>query len=66
MWGALGPAGTGRLAGLGLVAMVALGACASQKGALNEDTFDARKKLTRELMNRGDWGPAFAYADALP
>ncbi|MDB4979968.1 MAG: Tetratricopeptide 2 repeat protein [Myxococcales bacterium] len=42
-----------------------LAACASQKDTLTGDTFDARRKLTRELINRNDWGPAFVYADAL-
>jgi Flp pilus assembly protein TadD len=42
-----------------------LSACASQKNTLATDTFDARRKLTRELINRNDWGPAFVYADAL-
>lgn len=47
-----------------LLALATLGtACASQSGALNTDTFVARKKLTRELVGRGDWASAFAYAD---
>ncbi len=55
-----------RRAALPLVAVVlALGACASQTGSLNNDTFGARKKLTRELVSRGDWSSAFAYADAM-
>jgi superkiller protein 3 len=44
---------------------LALAACASQQGALNGDAFEARKKLTRQLVARGDWGSAFAYADQL-
>jgi Flp pilus assembly protein TadD len=44
---------------------VQLGGCASQSGSLNGDTFLARKKLTRELMSRGDWASSFAYADGL-
>jgi Flp pilus assembly protein TadD len=48
-----------------LLAAATLGACASQKNTLASDTFDARRKLTRELINRGDWGPAFAYVDGL-
>jgi Flp pilus assembly protein TadD len=69
-----GPAASGRRArssragaGLARTALVlsALAGCATQRGGLNTDTFEARKKLTRELVNRGDWGPAFAYADAL-
>ncbi|HVZ74116.1 MAG TPA: tetratricopeptide repeat protein [Polyangia bacterium] len=52
-------------AGAALAMALLLGACATQKTSLNSDTFDARKKLARELANRGDWTPAFAYADAL-
>jgi Flp pilus assembly protein TadD len=47
------------------LAALALGACASQTGTLNRDTFEARKKLTRELVARGEWGAAFSYADSL-
>jgi Flp pilus assembly protein TadD len=59
-----------RLGGAAIVraaTLVALGglACASQQGALNPDTFEARKKLTRELVARADWSTAFAYADQL-
>jgi Flp pilus assembly protein TadD len=50
---------------IGLALLAALGACASQKGGLNGDTFDARKKLARELVSRSDWASAFAYADQL-
>ncbi len=50
---------------LALLLSCSLGACASQKNTLANDTFDARRKLTRELINRNDWGPAFVYADAL-
>jgi Flp pilus assembly protein TadD len=46
-----------------LLAALSLGACAGQQ--LNGDTFEARKKLARELERRGDWTPAFTYADAL-
>jgi Flp pilus assembly protein TadD len=42
-----------------------LGACASQSGQLNGDTFQARKNLARELERRGEWAPAFSYADQL-
>jgi Flp pilus assembly protein TadD len=41
-----------------------LGACAAQ-AQLNGDTFEARKKLARELERRGEWTPAFGYADQL-
>lgn len=44
---------------------LALGACASQHGQLAGDTFEARKKLVRELERRGEWTPAFAYVDNL-
>ena len=47
-----------------LAALSGLGACAGQQ-QLNGDTFEARKKLARELERRGDWTPAFSYADAL-
>jgi Flp pilus assembly protein TadD len=49
------------------VLALALGvcACASQKGQLTGDTFDARKKLVRELEKRGEWTPAFSYVDVL-
>lgn len=40
-------------------------ACASHKGQLAGDTFDARKKLVRELERRGEWTPAFSYVDVL-
>lgn len=42
-----------------------LGACASQSGQLNGDTFTARKRLARELERRGEWAAAFSYADQL-
>jgi Flp pilus assembly protein TadD len=56
-----------RLASPLLAAAVAIlvAACASQSGSLRGDTFEARKKLTRELVSRGDWPNAFAYADEL-
>jgi len=44
------------------------GGCATTQtggGALTQDTFEARKKLTRELIARGDAATAFAYADGL-
>jgi Flp pilus assembly protein TadD len=39
--------------------------CATQSTALNQDTYEARKKLTRELITRGEWPAAFGYADGL-
>jgi len=45
--------------------LVALAACASQEGTLKHDTFDARKKIARELVARSDWANAFAYADGM-
>ena len=56
-----------QLAGLALALSLTLGACATHSTSLagSADTYDARKKLTRELMNRGEWATAFAYADAL-
>jgi Flp pilus assembly protein TadD len=47
-----------------VAAIGGLGACATQS-QLGSDTFEARKKLTRELERRGEWTPAFAYADQL-
>jgi Flp pilus assembly protein TadD len=46
-----------------LAVVVALGACASQQGRLKTDSYEARKKLARALIARGDWTNAFAYAD---
>jgi Flp pilus assembly protein TadD len=54
-----------RAAGLALALAVGLAACASQKGSLNGDTYEARKKLAREFVARGEWEAAFSYADAL-
>jgi Flp pilus assembly protein TadD len=47
-----------------IAAFGCLGACATQP-QLGSDTFEARKKLARELERRGEWTPAFAYADEL-
>jgi Flp pilus assembly protein TadD len=55
----------GARAALAFAAAGCLGACASQTTELNGDTFEARKKLARELEKRGDWTPAFAYASDL-
>jgi Flp pilus assembly protein TadD len=58
--------GVGRRARwLALSALVLGAACATQAGQLKTDTYVARKKLARELMARGDWASAFAYADGL-
>jgi Flp pilus assembly protein TadD len=44
----------------------AAGGCAtSSSGGFNKETFEARKKLARELAARGDFDNAFAYADQL-
>jgi Flp pilus assembly protein TadD len=51
-----------------LAASAAAGGCAtsaSSSGGLNKETFEARKKLARELAARGDYDNAFAYADQL-
>jgi Flp pilus assembly protein TadD len=51
---------------LGALGALGLGGCATtQGGELTQDTFAARKKLTRELIARGDPATAFAYADGL-
>lgn len=50
---------------LTLLLALAAGGCATQSGGLTNDTYLARKKLTRELIARSDWQTAFAYADAL-
>lgn len=45
----------------------AAGGCATttHETRLKHDAYDAKKKLTRELIVRGDWANAFAYADDL-
>lgn len=48
-----------------LVALATGGCVAHQEGALRGDTYEARKKLTRELVARQEWPAAFAYADEL-
>jgi Flp pilus assembly protein TadD len=47
--------------GLGVLTL----GCATTQGPLGGDTFEARKKLARELEHRGEWTPAFTYADQL-
>ena len=55
-----------RLVTAGALALVLwAGGCATQSSALNQDTFEARKKLTRELIARDEWATAFGYADAM-
>ena len=45
--------------------ILAAGGCASQESALNRETYETRKSLTRELIVRGQWPSAFSYADSL-
>jgi len=57
-----------KMAVAALVLAGAAGGCAhsgSPASAAAPDTFEARRKLVGELMARGDWQPAFAYADQL-
>jgi Flp pilus assembly protein TadD len=61
-----------RSRGLPLLVLLLFGACASRSGAggagpslRHEDTFEARKRLTGELVARGEWAAAFFYADQL-
>jgi Flp pilus assembly protein TadD len=49
----------------GMAAGCAHGSGAPSGLAAQPDTFEARRKLTGELMARGDWQPAFAYVDQL-
>ena len=58
-------ASAGALAGAIWLGTCWSGGCATQSGQLDGDTFQARKKLARELERRGEWGPAFSYADQL-
>jgi Flp pilus assembly protein TadD len=57
----------GRLALLltSLLGLAAGGCVAHQEGALRGDTYEARKKLARELVARQEWPAAFAFADEL-
>jgi Flp pilus assembly protein TadD len=48
-----------------LVMVLALGGCATLFGPKRSDTFEARKRLTRELVARQDWSAAFFYASQL-
>jgi Flp pilus assembly protein TadD len=52
---------------LALLATAVLGGCASTGGMSKTDqaAFNARKQLTRELVTRGEWDTAFAYAGEL-
>ena len=58
-----------KMAVAALVLAGAAGGCAHttspSASAAGPDTFEARRKLTSELMARGDWQPAFAYVDQL-
>lgn len=45
--------------------LVGAGCAAHQAGTLHGDTYDARKKLARELVARQEWPAAFAFADEL-
>jgi Flp pilus assembly protein TadD len=47
-----------------LLALLSLG-CAGVLGHRHSDTFEARKRLARELVARQDWPAAFFYADQL-
>jgi Flp pilus assembly protein TadD len=48
-----------------LIAVASLGCADSLARKRDDNAFNARKQLTRELVARGDWGNAFAYADDL-
>src|SRR5215208_4965306 len=50
-----------------LLSLLLPAACASTAGMTRQDqaAFNARKQLTRELVARGEWQTAFAYADEL-
>jgi Flp pilus assembly protein TadD len=41
------------------------GGCGGVLGNKRSDTYEARKRLTRELIGRQDWSAAFFYADQL-
>jgi len=52
-----------------VVACLSIGAvaagCAHQAAIPGDSTFEARRQLARELVNRGDWENAFSYVDQL-
>jgi Flp pilus assembly protein TadD len=48
-----------------LVLVLALGGCATLFGPKRSDTYEARKRLARELVARQDWPAAFFYASQL-
>jgi Flp pilus assembly protein TadD len=45
--------------------LVSLGCATSPERARDEQSFHARKELTRQLVTRGEWASAFAYADEM-
>jgi Flp pilus assembly protein TadD len=45
--------------------MVLLVGCASVSGGRKSETYEARKRLARELIDRQSWSGAFFYADQL-
>jgi Flp pilus assembly protein TadD len=47
------------------VALLLLVGCAGRLGESRNDTFEARKRLTHELVGRQEWTGAFFYADQL-
>jgi Flp pilus assembly protein TadD len=49
----------------GLLLVLLAAGCAGTFGHRRSDTFEARKRLTGELVARQDWGAAFFYADQL-
>jgi Flp pilus assembly protein TadD len=50
---------------LSLVLLLASLGCAGMFGQKRSETFEARKRLTRQLIAQQDWSPAFFYADQL-
>jgi Flp pilus assembly protein TadD len=48
-----------------VAALLLLAGCASTSAARKSDTYEARKRLARELIERQDWAAAFFYADQL-
>jgi Flp pilus assembly protein TadD len=54
-----------RRASLGLAVLLSLSGCATLFGPKRSETYEARKRLTRELVGRQDWQPAFFYASQL-
>jgi Flp pilus assembly protein TadD len=54
-----------RRAWLCLALLLPLSGCATLFGPKRSETFEARKRLTRELVARQDWSAAFFYASQL-